>query len=197
MAVDLIRNKKNVFGFTFTEVLVASGLLVIVSGALYGLYLFNLEAVESSRCGMYLQAQARIALNCMGAELRNATRTSSQAPSPRLSIPAAPNNTSIRFYRPKDLNGATLLNSTTGLIEWGTDDPIDYQYLPASKQVVRIQQGITRVVAREVTDLRFSDIAIDPTLSIYEIRIVLTLSKTTVRQKVITLTRVAIVKLRN
>ncbi|MFC1703354.1 PilW family protein [Candidatus Omnitrophota bacterium] len=184
-------------GFSLMEILVASAILALVMGALSSIYISGLDVWESGTNQADLQAQARAALNYMVAELRNATRTSSQNPSPNLSIPSVPNNKQIHFYLPGDKDDDGFLTDANGDIEWVTNSQIHYQYIPGQKMLRRSVGGNHRIFATDVSDVEFEDITVDPTLALNELRIILTISKTTKKQKTAEITVSSIVALRN
>jgi len=184
-------------GMTLIEVLLATAILATVLGGLYGTYLSGLKVWEDARERADLQAQARLAMDVMVNELRNATRTSTQNPSPNLSIPSSPNNKQIQFYLPADKDGDGLITDNQGDIEWATNNMIHYQFVPGQKKLRRLEQGVERILANDVSDVAFSDIGIDPTLALTELKIVLTLSKTTTKGRNVTFTLTSLVRLRN
>ena len=193
---NLIKQKDNP-GFTLVEILVASAIFIATLGIIYGIYFSGLDIWEIGRYQAELQAQARIALNNMVSELRNATRTSTQNPSPNLSIPSTPNNKNIYFYLPEDKNNDGLITDSDGNIEWNTNNLIEYQYIPGQKVLRRLEKDVQTILAQDVTDVQFIDIDIDPTLFINELRIILTLGKTTPRQRNISITLSSTIALRN
>lgn len=193
---NLIKYKRNV-GFTLVEVLFASAISIMVLGIMYGSYISSFETVEIASEQADLQAQARIALRYMISELRNATRTSTQNPSPNLSIPSEPNNKQIQFYLPEDKDEDGLITDANGQIEWGTNNMIRYQYIPGQKELRRLEKGEHKIFARNVSDVQFIDIDIDSSLAIDELKIVLTLGKTTKKNRNLSVTLTSIVALRN
>ena len=193
---NLIKQKFN-SGFTLVEILVASAIFVVMLGIMYGIYISGLDVYGTGSYQVDLQAQARLALNYMVLELRNATRTSAQNPSPNLSIPSVPNNKQIHFYLPQDKDGDGLITDANGEIEWDTNNQIDYQFIPSQKILRRLEKGDQKIFASDVSDVQFMDINIDHTLSIGELKIILTLSKTTPRHRNISITLSSNVALRN
>lgn len=184
-------------GFTLMEILVASAILVLVLGVLYGIYFSGLDIWDTVKLRTDLQAQARVALNLMVAELRNATRTSTQNPSPNLIIPSVPNNKDIQFHLPQDKDGDGKITDANGIIEWDTNSTIQYQYIPGLKRLRRLENGVQTVLSQDVSDIQFIDINIDPTLNISEIKIILALSKLTPKQRNVSVTLSSIISLRN
>lgn len=184
-------------GFTLFEILVASVIFVMVMGISYSIYISGYDAWDTAVYQTDLQAQARLALNFMVQELRNATRTSTQNPSPNLSIPSTPNNKTMMFYLPEDKDGDGLITDSNGQIEWNTSDAIHYQYIPGLKVLRRLEKGVQRIFAQDVSDVQFIDMDIDSSLHMDELRIVLSLNKTTPRQRNISITLSSIVALRN
>jgi len=194
--LNAIKQKGN-SGFTLVEALVVSSIFIVTLGMIYGVYISGFDVWDVQRYQADLQAQARVALNYMVSELRNATRTSTQNPSPNLSIPSTPNNKQIIFHLPEDKNGDGLITDANGDIEWDTNDPIKYEYIPGQKELRRLEKGVKRILAREVSDVQFIDTSIDSTLHINELKIILTLSKTTPRKRNVAVTLSSIVALRN
>lgn len=192
----IIRFRSNK-GFTLVEVLFASAISIVVLGIMYGIYISSFEVLDIATEQADLQAQARIALRYMVSELRNATRTSTQNPSPNLSIPSEPNNKQIQFYLPeyKDEDGSITVENDQ--IEWGTNNMIHYQYIPGQKELRRLEKGEHKIFARNVTDVQFIDIDIDSSLAIDELKVVLTLGKTTKKNRNLSVTLTSIVALRN
>jgi len=193
---NLIKRKANL-GFTLVEILVVSVIFIVVLGIMYGIYISGLDVYETGSYQADLQAQARIALNYMVSELRNATRISIQNPSPNLSIPSVPNNKQIYFYLPEDKDHDGLITDANGQIEWDTNNKIHYQYIPGQKIIRRLEKGKEIIFARDVSDVQFIDIDIDHALSINELKIILTLNKITPRHRNISVTLTSIVALRN
>jgi len=189
--------QRNKSGFTLVEIIIAASIFVIAIGMMYGVYISGVDIYDIARYQAELQAQARYALNYMVSELLNATRTSTQDPSPNLSIPSKPNNKSIHFRLPEDKDGDGLITDSDGNIEWNTNDPIDYQYIPGQKVLRRLEKGEQIILARDVEGVQFIDIDIDSTLGINELKIILTLTKTTPRGRDVSVTLCGIVRLRN
>lgn len=183
-------------GFTLVEILVASAILAAALGIIAGIYVSGLKVWDDARTMADLQAQARLAMNFMTAELRNATRISDQNPSPELDIPSSPNNKHISFYLPEDRNNDGLITDANGAIEWGRQ-VIQYQYIPGLRQLRRLENGAHRVLAEDVSDVQFIDADIDGSLPISEVRIILTLAKTTVKGRNLTFTLTSNVRLKN
>lgn len=184
-------------GLTMIEVLLTAIIFIIVLEVMYGIYFSGLDIWETARFKAEIQSEARSALNYMISELRNATRTSTQNPSPNLSIPSTPNNKSIMFYLPKDKDGDGLVTDSDGDIEWATNNQIDYQYIPGQKELRRLEKGEQKIIAEDVSGVQFIDIDIDPTLAINELKVILTLERNTPKQRNISTTLSFIVALRN
>jgi len=193
---NLIRYKGN-RAFTLMEVIVASFILIAVLGIMYSIYIsgFDIWEIGSERAD--LQSQARRALNYMVSELRNATQSSTQNPSPNLSIPSIPNNKQIYFYIPEDKDVDGLITDANGRIEWDTNNKIHYQFIPGQKIIRRLEKGEEKIFARDVSDVQFIDRNIDPTLPINELKIILTLNKVTARHRNIAIILSSNVALRN
>lgn len=195
--LNLTRQKNN-SGFTLVEVLVATTILIMVVGIMYGIYSAGQDIWEAARYQADLQAQARRAMDFMVSELRNTTRTSTQNPSPNISIPSKPNNKELFFYLPEydEINARPVLNAN-GNMKWATNNQIKYQYIPGQRELRRLEKGQHRILARDVSNVEFIDRSIDSSLFINEVNIILTLNKTTPRQKNISVTLTSTVRLRN
>ena len=183
-------------GVTLIEVMIAATILVLAASFMLKGYLSGISLGEFAQEEASLQAQARNALTAMVMELKNATRSGYPA-APGIFIPATPNNTRIRFYLPNDLDGNGLLTDASGALEWGMAFPLQYQYVSNDRTLIRVENGVPRVLVSNVQDVRFIDISIDPALTGNEVKMILTLSKTTARQRQVTFTLSGIVRLRN
>ncbi len=193
----LLRRRDNSKGLTLIEVIVATSISIIVITFIYYMYWSGNELWEIKSYQTDLQAQGRRVMAEMVKELRQATRTSTQNPSPDLVIPSQPNNKDAAFYLPTDADGDGLITDSNGAIEWDTSNRIEYQYVPGLKLLRRLEKGEQRTLSLDVTDVQFIDAGIDNQLYPNEVRIVLTLSRLTPRQRTVTLTFTAIVRLRN
>lgn len=189
--------RKNNSGVTLVEMLIATGILAVALGTFYSIELSGTQMWENARLSADLQAQARNAMSFMVSELRNATRTSSKNPSPNLVIPSEPNNKNIEFYLPEDKDDNGFITDSNGVVEWATSNKIHYQYIPGQKTLRRLEKGVHKILAQDVTDVQFIDAAIDPVLAITELKIILTVSKLTERKRNISFTLTSIVRLRN
>ncbi len=198
-------DKKNISGLTLMEILVASILATIVIAMIYSIYTSGNDLWNTKQIQAHLQAQGRLAMSQMVGELRQATRASTQTPSPNVIIPAAPGNTVIDFYLPADMDGdGTITDAVNGTIEWNTTEIIEYMFNSTGNTLVRSKIDTsgptvleTKNLSQDVSTAKFSDITIDGSLRLNEVRIVLTLSKQTPRQRNITMNFSSIVKLRN
>ena len=186
--------RENSRGFTLVEVMVASAILAIILSMVYGIYLGGLDIWDVASYEADLQGEARNAVSSMANELMQASREPSSPhaviPSPNPSSPSTANN-SVRFYLPVE-------NPTTGDPQWDLGNPIDYrldnQTIAGRTLLVRVGDGLQKVLATDVSGIQF---IFDPNLSIYEIKIILTLSKTTPRGRLVSITSTSIVRLRN
>lgn len=184
-------------GFTLIELLIGFALLAVAMALIYNIYLSGTKAWESAGESADMQAKARWAMNYMVAELRNATRTSSASPSPNLAIPSHPNNKSIIFCLPLKTETGEISTDNNGNLEWETNNNIHYQYVPGQRMLRRLEKGEQTILSEDVSDVQFIDASIDPTISIYELKVILEMNKTTQRGRALSLTLSAIVRLRN
>lgn len=184
-------------GFTLVEVLMASFIGAMVIGILFAIFSAGNDLYEVKRTQADLQGQARNALDEMSSELKQATRVSGQTPSPNLFFPTTPDNRNIDFCLPLDLDANGYLTNINGTIEWDTTNPVRYVYNATGRQVVRTQNGVDRTLANNVLDVRYIDITYDNSLAINELKIVLSLSKTTPRGRTMSTATTATIKLRN
>ncbi len=143
-----------------------------------------------------VRTRGQQAVNRIVSELRSATRTTQTVP-PNATIPALPANTSITFYLPADLDLNGLIIDAAGNTEWDVAAPIQYVFVPAQRQLVRIQGGQQTVIANDVTAAAFDDRNTLATLSNNEVRVSLSVQRTTPQRRTVSATSVEIVKLRN
>ncbi len=191
------KKQGSVCGLTLVEVLIASAISTVTIGLMLGIYMANSDFWEIKSTQADLQAQARIALERMSSELKAATRTSTQNPSPNLDIPSHPNNKDINFCLPADNDGNGLITDAAGNIEWDTNSVIKYQYIPGQKELRRLVNGNIKILAADVSEVEFIDASIDSQLALTELRINLTLSADTSRKRAITTTLSSTIQLRN
>lgn len=182
-------------GFTLVEILVATSIFAILSGAM------ALFFINGSNVSLLISNQSDLhsigsnAMTYMTQELRNATLASTGSP-PNIYIPPPPNNNSITFYLPKDLD-ALYKNGWVSDSIWDTANAIQYQYIAASRQLRRIQQGVSRVIATDVSSIQFEDKDIDSSLGDNALRITMTLSRLLLQGRTTSVTLTSIVKLKN
>ncbi|MBI2104361.1 MAG: hypothetical protein HYT90_02095 [Candidatus Omnitrophica bacterium] len=183
-------------GFTLVETMVAGTLLVSLSlvAALWLAGVSDLWWTATTQGEVRRAAQQ--AMNRMVDELRSATRTAIGSP-PNASIPAAPGNTAATFYLPADEDGNGLIIDAVGNTEWDTPNPVQYAYVPAQRQLVRIQGGQQRILANDIAAISFEDALLNPALYQNEMKITLTMQRTTPQRRTVSATAVEIVKLRN
>jgi len=143
-----------------------------------------------------LRSQVQLATSEMLKELRHTTRAAAGTP-PNISIPAAPNNIQMTLYLPADLDGNGMIIDAAGNLEWNVLHPVQYQYDAPSRQLRRIDNAGTRVMANKVSAVSCEDRAIDATLLTDEVRIRLTLQDTTSHGRNLSAADTVLVKLRN
>ena len=200
----MVKLNRGIFaGFTLVETLISIAIFAIISGIIYIFFMVGIGSWEIGTVRTELQAQARIATDIMVGELKNTTRDGGKNPGRCISIsPSSGNppsdNTDITFFLPTDENddGSIILN---GVIEWPSSDAayIKYEYLPTKKQIVRKQGIQQRILANDVSNIKFIDAGIVSSLYPDELNIILTLEKTTPRGKDLSFTMRSTVKLRN
>ena len=183
-------------GFTLVEVMVAGTILSAI-GLLVGLWLSGISNLWwTSTTKSQASTTVQQALTRMTSELKAATRTGSPT-APGISIPAAPNNTSLTFYLPTDLDGDGTIIDASGNTEWDTANPIQYTYDAPSQQLRRVRAGQTILLATNVTSVRFDDATTNATLLSNEVQITLTLQPSVPQGRITPTTSTETVKLRN
>ena len=90
-----------------------------------------------------------------------------------------------------------MVTNSAGIIEWDTPDPIAYQYIPAQSLLCRVQNGVKTNLALNVADVSFIDAGIDNSLALNEVKVILTLTRNTSRNRLISFTLSSSVRLRN
>jgi len=177
------------------ETLVTGGILLAIS-SMTMLWLTSSSALWwTSSTQSHVRARTQEVLSRVTSELRNATRASAASP-PNISIPAAPNNTSITCYLPADLDGNGLIVDALGNTEWGVT-PIQYVHVPASNQLQRVVGAQVEVLANDVTGVTFVDRAIDASLYQNEVRITVTVQQPTPQGRTVSAISTTTIKLRN
>ncbi len=184
-------------GFTLVEVLLATAILVVISAIMMSFLIQGSSLWQFITNQSDLRSTARNAMNYMTQELRNSTRTSSEIPSVNLSIPSTPNNNSVDFYLPRDLDGNGYIIDSLGATEWDKSNKIQYQYVPGLKELRRLEKGNQYIIARDVATIEFEDHSINPVLRNNELKIILTLERLTPQKRTVSTTLTSVVKLRN
>jgi len=189
--------KKNNAGLTIIELLVGVLILLIVLALIYAIYFSGYDFWELERDKLDLQAEARTAVANMERELRMATRTSTLALSPNIVIPASPNNNRITFYLPQDADGNNIPDIANDQIIWDMNNPVEYRYFPAERELRRLDNNGGRVMATDVDAAQFIDASIDGTLFSNEVKIALDLGRTTSQKRAVTFGLSSAIKMRN
>ncbi len=184
-------------GYTLVEILVASGILAVIGAIMLSFFIQGTSLWQLITDQSDLRSIARNAMNYMAQELRSATRTSSEVPSPNISIPSKPNNNSIDFYLPGDIDGNGFIINSTGSTEWDKSNKIQYQYIPGLKQLRRLEKGNQYIIANNAALIEFEDNSINPALPDNELKIILTLERLTPQNRTVSVSLTSIVKLRN
>ena len=170
----LLRRKS---AYTLIELTITAGILLVIMMIMVYFYtqssrLFHLILNQSD-----LSQRAQSAVSFMSHELKNATRTSAETPSPNFTIPSSPNNNSIQFYLPADSDGNGSIIDSIGDTEWNTSNQVQYQYVPGQELLRRLEGGNQFTIAYDVESIEFEDNDINSSLGIDEVRIILTLSR--------------------
>ena len=183
-------------GVTLIETMVA-GTILVSMGLIATLWINGAADLWwTTNTQSEVRTRAQQAMKRMVDELRSATRTAAASP-PNATIPAAPGNTTITFYLPTDLDGNGTIVDAIGTTEWDLVNPVQYVSVPAARQLRRVQGAQTVVFANDVQSVTFEDVSITPSLHVNEVKVTLTLQKTTPQQRTVSATAIEIVKLRN
>lgn len=187
-------------GFSLLETLLACTLTCIIVAAIYQLQLAGCTGIEHGKIRADLQAQARNTLARIQTELSAATRTQANTP-PNISIPSAPGNTTITFYLPtytfsgNRITGVVM--DTNGSIVWDVNNPVSFEYDQPTRQILRRQGASTSVIATHVSGVTFTDSAIDPALSLDEVRLEVQLEMQTTQGRTVQISLPCLIRLRN
>ncbi len=177
-------------GFTLVEAVVVGGILMSI-GLMLALWLIGVSDLWwTSTTLSDSRMSAQLAVSRVVAELRSATRAGAGSP-PNVLVAAG--NQSATFYLP-----AAGVVDANGNLVWNAANPIQYAYVPAQRQLQRVQGGQTVILANKVTSVRFDDSTTDASLGANELRVQLTQQMTTPHGR--TLPAVAVnevVRLRN
>ena len=191
-----MRRSTRAHGFTLVETMVA-GTIMLSMSLIATLWLTGMSDLWwTTTIQSELRMQNQLVMNRLLAELRSATRTAAGSP-PNATIPAVPNNTSMTFYLPIDLDNNGTIIDAIGNTEWDLANDVQYVYDAGQRQLLRTQGGNTLVFARDVSGVTFEHSGINAALRPNEVKISLTLQRTTPQRRTVSATAVEIVKLRN
>ncbi len=144
-------------GFSLTELLIASVVMVAMVGVLAAVLRVGQRSFQVTQNTMTISYELRRGINLMSRDL-------AQTQGAQLNIPADGNwynNLSFRIPQDLDANG-TVLNGA-GVLEWS--NPIQYLLGGVdNQQAQRIQNGNTQVLAHRVTLLRFRRTVANPSI---------------------------------
>lgn len=183
-------------GFTLVETMVAGGIFVSMS-LIAVLWLTGTSDLWwTATTQNHIRSNAQQSLSRMVVELRSATRAAAGSP-PNAVIPATPGNTTMTFYLPTDADNNGTIIDAIGNIEWDMANSIQYVYVPASRQIQRIRNGQTIILANDVTAVAFDALNTDATLLPNDVRIAMTMQKTTPRGRPVFAASTVVVRLRN
>jgi type II secretory pathway component PulJ len=185
-------------GFTLSEAIVASSLLVVISAIMLSFLIQGANLWQLMNDQSDLRSVGRIAMNYMTQELRKTTRDCEEDSSVNLVIPSKPENKSVHFYLPvdSDTDNNDLIIDDFGVTEWDKSNKIEYKYVPGLKRLRRIEKGNQYTIADDVESIEFEDKSINPDLYDNELKIILTLQKLTAQNRTASVTLTSIVKLR-
>lgn len=183
-------------GFTLTELMIVMGIVSVVGSIILQMLLHMTDFWELSTAQTNLGSAAQTTMNTMTRDLLNATRKAAGTP-PNIVIPAPPGNTSIQFYLPADLDGNGFIIDNAGNIEWDMLTPLQFQYVAAARELRQVVGVSSRVLATDVDSVMFDDQSTDATLYADEVRIRITMRRTTPRGRTVTTSSNTVMKLRN
>ena len=191
-----MRRPTRAHGFTLVETMVA-GTIMLSMSLIAALWLTGMSDLWwTTTVQSQLRTESQQVMNRLLTELRSATRTALGSP-PNAAIPAVPNNTSMTFYLPRDLDNNGTIIDINGNTVWDVANDVQYVYDAGQRQLLRVQAGNTVVLARDVNAVTFEHSGINPALRPNEVKITLTVQKMTPQRRTVAATAVEIVKLRN
>jgi len=183
-------------GLLFVEMLVTGFLFALIAVTLLQFLTQQSDAVGTAMYQSDLRSEVQQAIRTMVRELRVARRTAAETP-PSANIPLAPGNTTMTLFIPTDVDGTNGILDALGNVEWNILSPIQYVYDAVTRQLTRVQGGVTGVLANDVTSATFDDQQTDATLLATEVRIRLTLQRVTPYRRAVSASANTVVQLRN
>lgn len=181
-------------GFTLAEVMVVGAILSMTSVMTLDFLRKESEQWELATAQADVNTGAEQGMDRLVRELRSATRRTGASP-PDVEM-VAPDL--LRVYLPADAdNNGTIVDALTGATEWDTATAIDYVYDAGSGQLQRLAGGAVQVLASNVSALQFDDQTTDASLGSNELKIHLTVQRTTAYNRVVSVELESIVRLVN
>lgn len=184
----------SVQGLTLVEIMIVSVIVVIMVGILTFAMIQIHSVFQSADVQVSLQADGRIAINNIIDDLR---RTSNSRKTITVNSPVAGTDT-IVFHLPADADSDGLPDLTSDTLQWDNTD-ITITLNTATSQIRKTISGNSNfaVMANNVKSIRFYDHALDSTLGLNELRVVLELQKANPQGRVFNYTSTSIINMRN
>jgi type II secretory pathway component PulJ len=180
-------------GLTLVELMVTASLLAAVGLATAQFLTTQTDFFHLSLNRMNIEDQLRIGFNQIATELAQATRSEPATAQSARVVDAQ----TLQFYLPADEDGDGTIVDAVGDTEWDTDNLITYQFDADENQLERVDNNGTRVLINDVAAVQFDDQDTDGTLYASEIRLQVTLQRTTITGRVVEAESTRIIHLKN
>lgn len=174
-------------GFTLVEIIIVLFIFTIISGAIFSVLKMGGLAWNLGDVQVAVQQDLRRGMNAMIRELRQSRSSVISG------VPADDNYYSLIIFRvPEDIDNDGDVVDDLGNVEWSNS--IQYSLGGYNnKQLLRVQDGTTSVLANNVNSLQLRRISVIPNI----LEIILLTQKVTIEGRSIQITLSSKVRLRN
>ncbi|MEW6008655.1 MAG: hypothetical protein AB1629_03370 [Candidatus Omnitrophota bacterium] len=179
-------------GFTLIEILLVGAITIVLLGILAATLLQLRSTFQSGDILICLQSDARQAIASLSSDLK---KTAFSQMLITQNSPSAGTDM-IVFRLPADSDGDGLPDLVADVLQWDPTD-ITISLELANSQLIKTYGSTISVLANNVKRINFLDHALEPSLNIDELKVVLELEKTNKEGRVYNYTSTAIIDMRN
>jgi prepilin-type N-terminal cleavage/methylation domain-containing protein len=177
---------------TLIEILIVAAILAVLVGILSVALLQARSVFLVADVLASLQADSRLAMNNVVAELRSTART-------QIAIiqnsPAAGTDT-IVYHLPADVNADEIPDIASDILQWDAA-AVTIAINPANRQLLKTVGGNTTILANNIKRINFLSHALDASLALDELKITIESEKTSREGRTYNFVSTSVINMRN